>query len=99
MAWRIGGKEFVMRYALAGLCMIHGFAHIVGFVVPWGLVTSFEQPYRTTVLQGWIDLGDWGVRLYGLGWLVLAVCFATTAVGVLLRSSWWLSSLELASVV
>ena len=75
-----------------GLCVIHGIAHVVGFVVPWRIVTSIEQPYRTTVLQGRIDLGDLGIRLYGLGWLTIAVSFAAIAAGVLLRSeatSWF----------
>jgi Family of unknown function (DUF6920) len=88
-----------MRYVLAGLCVIHGFAHVVGLVVPWRLVTVAEQPYRTTVLQGRIDLGDWGIRLYGLGWLVLALCFLIAAIGIMFRSSWWLAWLEAVCVV
>jgi hypothetical protein len=39
------------------------------------------------------------VRLYGLVWLALAACFAAAAIGVLLRSSWWLAWLEIMSVV
>jgi len=88
-----------MRYVLAVLCLIHGIAHIVGFVVPWRLVNSLEQPYRTTVLQGRVDLGEWGIRLYGLIWLLLAVCFAAMAVAVCLRSSWWLAGLEILFVI
>ncbi len=83
-----------MRTALAVLAIIHGIAHLVGFVVPWQFITSAEQPYRTTILQGRLDLGDWGIRLYGLGWLALSLCFAIVAVGVLRRSSWWLVALE-----
>lgn len=83
-----------MRTVLAVLAMIHGIAHLVGFVVPWQLIKSAEQPYRTTILQGRIDLGEWGIRLYGLGWLALSLCFVVIVVGVLRRSSWWLIALE-----
>lgn len=78
-----------MRYALVILLVLHALAHLVGFAVPWQLVTSAEMPYRTTVLQGRIDLGETGIRLYGLGWLSLAAGCVVAAAGVALRSPWW----------
>lgn len=83
-----------MRYALVALLVLHGIAHLVGFAGPWLLVASAETPYRTTVLQGRVDLGEWGIRIYGLGWLTLAIGCAVVAFGVTARSTWWLVALE-----
>ena len=89
----------MIRYILVFLLVAHGIAHLVGFVVPWQLITSAEMPYRTTVLQGRVDLGDAGIRFYGLIWLALASGCAVIAIGVLLRWSWWLAALEALVVV
>ena len=72
-----------MRILLAALLIGHGIAHLVGFVVPWRLVTSAEVPYRTTMLAGSVDLGAAGVRLLGIVWLLVGVACALVA-GMLL---------------
>jgi hypothetical protein len=78
-----------MRFILAALLTVHAVAHLVGFVVPWRLITSAEVPYRTTILAGSIDIGATGARLLGLGWLLVALACAALAGGVILRASWW----------
>jgi hypothetical protein len=78
-----------VRFILAGLLTVHAVAHLVGFVVPWRLMTSAEVPYRTTILSGAIDIGATGVRLLGVGWLLVALAFLVLAGGVVLRASWW----------
>lgn len=79
-----------MRIALAALMLAHGVAHIVGFLVPWKLVPATpEVPYRTTILRGAVDLGDAGIRVYGLAWIGLALLFAAVAVALFLRAPWW----------
>jgi hypothetical protein len=60
-----------MRYVLAVLLLIHGFAHMVGFVVPWRLVKLEEMPYKTTLLGGRWDVGQGGIRLVGVLWLLV----------------------------
>jgi hypothetical protein len=74
---------------LAALFIGHGVAHVVGFAVPWKLVTSSEVPYRTTVAGGLVDIGPAGVRLVGLLWLVVAVALVSVAAGVLQHTTWW----------
>jgi hypothetical protein len=64
-----------MRFALAALLMAHGVAHLVGFVVPWRLVASQEVAYRTTILASAIDVGDAGIRMLGIVWLLAAAAF------------------------
>jgi hypothetical protein len=76
-----------MNVAAAVLLLLHGFAHLVGFVGTWRL--SSTVPYKSTVLEGRWDLGDSGARVYGLLWLVTALVFAVAAVGGFTRASWW----------
>jgi hypothetical protein len=71
-----------MRFMLAALLVGHGVAHLVGFVVPWKLMTRPEMPYRTTILGGMMNVGDAGVRLIGILWLAIAVAFVVVAGGV-----------------
>lgn len=78
-----------MRMILAALFIGHGVAHVVGFAVPWKLVTSAEVPYRTTVAGGLVDIGPAGVRLVGLLWLFVALTLVSVAAGVLQHTTWW----------
>jgi hypothetical protein len=77
-----------MRVLLIVLLVGHGVAHLVGFLVPWQLMTSNDMPYRTTALGGLVDIGSTGVRALGLVWLALAVTFMVSAGGLLLRAPW-----------
>jgi hypothetical protein len=75
-----------MRTLLGGALLVHGVAHLVGFVVPWRMVASPEIPYRTTLLG--IDIGGAGVRVMGIAWLLMAGLFVTLAASVLRGGAW-----------
>jgi hypothetical protein len=62
-----------VRYAFAALLLAHGFAHLVGFVVPWKLGKLQEMPYKTTLLGGRWDVGDAGIRGMGVLWLLVGL--------------------------
>ncbi len=79
----------MIRTALALLMALHGVAHLVGFAVPWGLAHGDELTYKTTLLAGRLDVGDVGIRVVGLVWLVLAVAFVASAVGAFTQQPWW----------
>jgi hypothetical protein len=64
-----------VRYGLAVLLLGHGFAHLVGFVVPWRLAKLDEMPYKTTLLHGRWDVGDAGIRGMGILWLLVGGAF------------------------
>ena len=66
-----------MRYVLAALLLIHGFAHTVGFLVPWKLAKLEEMPYKTTLLGGRWDVGDAGIRGMGVLWLLVGLALFT----------------------
>ena len=38
----------MLRWLLPIVFIGHGFAHLVGFVVPWGLWEVKDAPYKTT---------------------------------------------------
>jgi len=78
-----------MRYVTGIYLFIHGFCHLVGFVVPWKLVTMKDEPYRTTVIAGALNVGDIGIRIVGLLWLFTGLAFMASAVGVFALWTWW----------
>jgi len=78
-----------MRTILAAALLIHGIAHVVGFVVPWKLVAAPKIPYRTTLLGGAVDVGALGIRIVGIAWLVVAISFVALAATVLRHATEW----------
>ena len=77
-----------MQFALAALLAVHGLAHLIGFLVPWKIVTLSKFPYGTTILSGTVDLGEKGMRNFGLIWLGVAAVFVLMA-GALAGGLWW----------
>lgn len=78
-----------MHVMFGVIFMLHGIAHVAGFVVPWRIATFDEMPYKTTILAGAVDLGDVGIRVIGGVWLATAVAFGIAAVGAFVGASWW----------
>lgn len=72
-----------MKIIVAVILFVHGFAHLVGFVVPWQIYKLEEMPYKTTLFGGLIDVGDTGIRLFGIVWLLFTLAFIAAA-GLLL---------------
>jgi len=77
-----------MRIMLAILMAVHGIAHLVGFAGAWHLVPG-GFPYRTTVLGGQLDLGNAGIRVVGLLWLITSVAFVAVAMGAVAGVAGW----------
>jgi hypothetical protein len=76
------------RLILAAVVAAHGVIHLIGFVVPWRIATVTGFPYRTTAAGGLADLGDVGMRLVGVVWLVCAIGFVVSGVGIVRRAPW-----------
>ena len=81
-----------MRFMLAILMILHGGAHLPGFVNEWRLAKLEGLHYRTTILGGRVELGDAGIRVVGLLWLAAAVAFLVTGVAAALNVSWWMTA-------
>jgi hypothetical protein len=67
---------------------LHGFAHLVGFMVPWEL-GPVRGSYKTTLLAGQLDVGNAGIRTVGVFWLAGALGFWVAAAGAAGGRAWW----------
>jgi len=76
-----------MYAAFAAFLLLHGFAHLVGFVGPWRLSNSVQP--ESTLLAGRISIEMSGMRALGMFWLGGALAFTVAAVGVLRHAPWW----------
>jgi len=77
-----------LRYALSALLAAHGVAHLVGFLVPWRLMTAPDMPFKTTLLAGRVDVGEAGIKVIGALWLLTAVAMVVAAAGVAFQTRW-----------
>jgi hypothetical protein len=77
-----------VRFVLVFLLVAHGVAHLVGFVSSWKLATLAELPYKTTIFSGRIDVGDAGIRVMGVLWLLAALAFLVAAFAVATETGW-----------
>jgi len=77
----------MIRIPLALLCVGHGVAHLVGFLAAWRPSAFPELSHKTTVLAGRLDLGEPGIRIAGLLWLLMAVYFVGAGLLVWLRGA------------
>jgi hypothetical protein len=78
-----------MKIFLTIYLFIHGFAHLVGFVVPWKIAQLEEIPYKTTLLNGNFDLGDFGIRVIGILWLLIALSFFVSSYLIITQNPIW----------
>jgi hypothetical protein len=69
--------------------VLHGLVHLLWLVVPWRITAVDGLPYATTVLAGRIDVGDAGIRIVGLLWLLAAIGWVIAGIGVFLLAPWW----------
>ena len=77
-----------MRIALAILMGFHGLAHLAGFAGAWQIAPE-GFPYKTTILDGRVDLGNAGIRVIGTLWLIAGGAFAIAATVTLIDVAWW----------
>ncbi len=86
-----------MRIAIGIYLLVHGFCHLVGFLVPWKIITSKEEPYKTTLLSGAMDVGHIGIRAVGVLWLLAGLAIIATGIGAFASwPSWRTAALGLA---
>jgi 2-hydroxy-6-oxonona-2,4-dienedioate hydrolase len=87
-----------MRIAFVLVLILHGVAHLVGFLSPWGLLpathpTAAPAPPSNALFGGRLTLGDTAARGFGVIWLVAALSFVIVAIGFWRRDSWSLPAL------
>ncbi len=89
----------ILRRAAALFFALHGLVHVMGFVAAWQLAILPELAYRTTALNGAVEIGDLGARLVGIGWLVGGGAFVAAAWGTWRSAPWALRGAVLAATV
>jgi hypothetical protein len=72
-----------MHIILGIFLIAHGVAHLVGFVTHWKIASIEDMPYKTTLLSGFFDVGDVGIRIVGILWLLTGLAFAMVGVGII----------------
>jgi hypothetical protein len=71
-----------MRIVLGTFLLLHGLAHIAGFLKAWA-------PTRTTIIGNRIDLGVTWIKVVGLAWVVMAFAFGGAAIGAFAGVAAW----------
>jgi hypothetical protein len=79
----------ILRYAAAVIVGVHGLIHLMGFVAYWPLAEIKELPYKTTQLEGRVDLGRRGMRVVSVLWLLAATGFVLSVGGMVADQGWW----------
>ena len=75
--------------AAALFIAVHGLIHLMGTVAYLQLADIGGLPYKTTVLEGRLDLGPIGVRVFALLWILPAAGFLAASVGLMRGWTWW----------
>ena len=79
----------MIRIILSIVLLIHGLIHLLGFIVPWRLAEIKDLQYKTTVLAGKIDMGESGMKIIGILWLLTALAYVITVFGIFTLAPWW----------
>jgi hypothetical protein len=95
----VGLMPAVFRRAAAVFLAAHGFAHVLGLMGSWRLGEFTDAPYTTLILNGAVDVGDAGIRIVGLLWIVAAIGFLWAAVALWRGSSRRLTPVTASSLV
>lgn len=88
-----------MRIAIAVFIILHGVAHLPGFIVPWRIASMRDMPYKTTLLSGRVDAGDAGIRVIGLLWLAAAIVFVVAGIALMGDRPWWAMTTICVSII
>ncbi|MFT3928561.1 MAG: hypothetical protein QM778_38890 [Myxococcales bacterium] len=76
-----------MYFLIPVLLLLHGVAHLVGFVGAFRWVPQIVQ--QSSVLSGRVSIGEGTSKIFGVLWLLCAVAFVVAAGGAAVRSGWW----------
>jgi hypothetical protein len=86
----------VVWLAALGL-FVHGLLHVVGFEVPWRYAGITELAAGEAA-GGRVQLGERAARVLGLIWLLVAILFMVSALGLILSADWALALIGAAAV-
>ena len=79
----------VLTIAFIIIAILHGLIHLMGFAAYWPLAKISELPYKTSLLNGRLELGAGGMRFFSLLWLAAALGFVAAALALAFGKSFW----------
>lgn len=79
----------LLPVAFAVVLGLHGLIHLMGFVAYWPLAEVPDLAYKTAFLDGRIEFGIAGTRLFSVLWLLAAIGFVGAAVALVAGQDWW----------
>ena len=78
----------IIRIIGAIILFFHGLIHLMGTTVYMKLGSLDGFPYKTSILNGRMDLGESGIYIFGVLWALAAIGFVVTAAGLFTQSKW-----------
>jgi hypothetical protein len=78
----------IIRIVSAIILFFHGLIHLMGTMVYMKLGSLDGFPYKTSILNGRMDLGESGIYIFGMLWALAAIGFVVTAAGLFTRWKW-----------
>ncbi|MFC1726411.1 ABC transporter permease [candidate division KSB1 bacterium] len=79
----------MVRIIVSVILALHGLIHLLGFVVYLKIAEVKDLPYKTTIFAGRINLGESGIKVIGILWMLAALGFVVSTVGVFGLTGWW----------
>lgn len=78
-----------LTYAAAFALATHGLIHFLGIGVYFELIEMADLPYKTTLLGGTVDVGDFGIRVFAVLTAVAGAGFVASAVALVTGWRYW----------
>jgi hypothetical protein len=78
----------IIRIISSIILFFHGLIHLMGTTVYMKLGSLDGFPYKTSILNGRMDLGESGIYIFGVLWALAAIGFVVTTVGLFAQSKW-----------
>lgn len=89
----------IVLYGASLIVLVHGLIHLMGTATYLKLATINELPYKTALLDGRWEIGDSGIRVFGVIWLIATVIFIAAAYGLTAKQDWWQAVMLIAAVL
>lgn len=87
-----------IRIIISVVVGLHGLIHLMGFSVYLKLAEIEGLSYKTNVLNGRWEVGEGGIKLFGILWLLVAVGFIVAAVALSTQQAWASSTLLIVTI-
>jgi hypothetical protein len=79
----------VIQVIVAVFLILHGLVHLLWFVVPWRITEVDGLPYSTKIFNERFDIGDRGIKFFGLLWLLPTILFIISGLVLFFSIPWW----------